>query len=72
MTDDPNQRAYAVWVSEIMLQQTQVATVVNYYEKWMKVHMYSLDLNIIVMENVLIILENINIGYRDKETILLY
>lgn len=27
----------SVWVSEVMLQQTQVATVVNYYNKWMKV-----------------------------------
>lgn len=27
----------AVWVSEIMLQQTQVATVIDYYNKWMKV-----------------------------------
>ena len=26
---------YAVWVSEIMLQQTQVATVVPYFERWM-------------------------------------
>lgn len=29
-------RGYAVWVSEVMLQQTQVATVVDYYKKWMK------------------------------------
>lgn len=27
---------YAVWVSEIMLQQTRVETVVAYFEKWMK------------------------------------
>ena len=27
---------YAVWVSEIMLQQTQVATVIDYYERWMQ------------------------------------
>ncbi|XP_070564071.1 adenine DNA glycosylase-like [Ptychodera flava] len=33
---DLNKRAYSVWVSEIMLQQTQVATVINYYERWMK------------------------------------
>ncbi|KAK3803909.1 hypothetical protein RRG08_059774 [Elysia crispata] len=33
---DVNQSAYATWVSEIMLQQTQVATVINYYNKWMK------------------------------------
>ncbi len=26
---------YAVWISEIMLQQTQVATVVSYFERWM-------------------------------------
>ncbi|XP_062509450.1 adenine DNA glycosylase-like [Corticium candelabrum] len=31
-----NDRAYRVWVSEMMLQQTQVATVVAYYNKWMK------------------------------------
>ncbi|XP_056270291.1 adenine DNA glycosylase isoform X2 [Pseudoliparis swirei] len=33
---DLNIRTYAVWVSEIMLQQTQVATVIAYYNKWMK------------------------------------
>ncbi len=27
---------YAVWVSEIMLQQTQVATVIPYFERWLK------------------------------------
>ncbi len=30
------EEAYAVWVSEIMLQQTQVATVIDYYERWME------------------------------------
>lgn len=30
-TNDP----YAIWVSEVMLQQTQVATVIPYYERWM-------------------------------------
>ncbi|XP_030288261.1 adenine DNA glycosylase [Sparus aurata] len=33
---DLNIRTYGVWVSEIMLQQTQVATVIDYYNKWMK------------------------------------
>ncbi|XP_030428970.1 adenine DNA glycosylase isoform X1 [Gopherus evgoodei] len=33
---DANRRAYAVWVSEIMLQQTQVATVIDYYNRWMQ------------------------------------
>lgn len=27
---------YRVWISEIMLQQTQVATVIPYYERWME------------------------------------
>jgi A/G-specific adenine glycosylase len=31
-TRDP----YAIWVSEIMLQQTQVKTVMPYWERWMK------------------------------------
>lgn len=30
-TNDP----YAIWVSEIMLQQTQVSVVIPYYERWM-------------------------------------
>ncbi|XP_074858500.1 adenine DNA glycosylase isoform X3 [Carettochelys insculpta] len=33
---DPTRRAYTVWVSEIMLQQTQVATVIDYYNRWMQ------------------------------------
>lgn len=31
-TQDP----YAIWVSEIMLQQTQVAAVINYYQRFMQ------------------------------------
>ena len=31
-TSDP----YAILVSELMLQQTQVATVLSYYERWME------------------------------------
>ena len=31
-TRDP----YAVWVSEIMLQQTRVAAVIPYFERWME------------------------------------
>jgi A/G-specific adenine glycosylase len=31
-TRDP----YAIWVSEIMLQQTQVTTVIPYWERWMR------------------------------------
>ncbi|CAN6445235.1 unnamed protein product [Victoria cruziana] len=29
-------RAYAVWVSEVMLQQTRVTTVIDYYNRWMQ------------------------------------
>uniref|UniRef100_A0A0D9XXU2 Adenine DNA glycosylase n=1 Tax=Leersia perrieri TaxID=77586 RepID=A0A0D9XXU2_9ORYZ len=29
------ERAYAVWVSEVMLQQTRVPVVVDYYSRWM-------------------------------------
>ncbi|SVA85055.1 uncharacterized protein METZ01_LOCUS137909, partial [marine metagenome] len=32
--DDP----YKIWLSEIMLQQTQVETVIPYYNKWIKKH----------------------------------
>lgn len=31
-----NKTPYRVWVSEVMLQQTQVKTVVPYFERWMK------------------------------------
>src|SRR6185436_17006855 len=31
-TTDP----YAIWISEIMLQQTQVSTVIPYFERWMR------------------------------------
>lgn len=32
---DRQHDAYAVWISEIMLQQTTVAAVIPYYERWM-------------------------------------
>ncbi len=31
-----NRTPYRVWISEIMLQQTQVSTVIAYFERWMK------------------------------------
>jgi A/G-specific adenine glycosylase len=31
-TTDP----YAIWISEVMLQQTQVATVIPYWERWLR------------------------------------
>lgn len=34
-TEESEKRAYAVWVSEVMLQQTRVQTVIDYFNKWM-------------------------------------
>ena len=31
-----NQDPYRIWISEVMLQQTQVKTVIPYYNRWMK------------------------------------
>ncbi|CAM8933514.1 unnamed protein product [Rhodiola kirilowii] len=31
-----NRRAYEVWVSEVMLQQTRVQTVIDYFNRWME------------------------------------
>ncbi|MCX7866188.1 MAG: A/G-specific adenine glycosylase, partial [Limisphaera sp.] len=31
-TRDP----YAIWIAEVMLQQTRVATVLPYWERWMR------------------------------------
>lgn len=31
-----NRDPYAIWVAEVMLQQTQIATVLPYYKRWMK------------------------------------
>lgn len=48
-----NINAYRVWVSEIMLQQTQVATVIPYYEKFMQRFPTVLDLAKAQQEEVL-------------------
>ncbi|XP_021632003.1 adenine DNA glycosylase isoform X2 [Manihot esculenta] len=32
--EDKEKRAYGVWVSEVMLQQTRVQTVIDYYNRW--------------------------------------
>lgn len=34
-SDEREKRAYAVWVSEVMLQQTRVSTVIDYFNRWM-------------------------------------
>lgn len=35
-TEEGERRAYAVWVSEVMLQQTRVQTVIDYFNRWME------------------------------------
>lgn len=30
-----NRDPYAIWIAEVMLQQTQIATVIPYYERWL-------------------------------------
>ncbi|XP_040190755.1 adenine DNA glycosylase, partial [Rana temporaria] len=49
---DPDRRAYSVWVSEVMLQQTQVSTVIDYYNKWMKTWRTVQDLATASLEEV--------------------
>ncbi|XP_056389077.1 adenine DNA glycosylase isoform X2 [Hyla sarda] len=49
---DLDRRAYSVWVSEVMLQQTQVSTVVDYYTKWMKTWPTLQDLAMASLEEV--------------------
>ncbi|XVE72617.1 hypothetical protein DITRI_Ditri11bG0052400 [Diplodiscus trichospermus] len=34
--EEEEERAYGVWVSEVMLQQTRVQTVIDYYNRWMQ------------------------------------
>jgi len=44
---------YAVWISEVMLQQTQVAVVIPYFERWMRRFPSILDLAGASIEEVL-------------------
>ncbi|KAG0451499.1 hypothetical protein HPP92_026192 [Vanilla planifolia] len=45
-------RAYAVWVSEVMLQQTRVPVVVGYYNRWMEKWPTIRDLSAATLEEV--------------------
>lgn len=47
---DKNHFAYAVWVSEIMLQQTRVATVIEYYNRFVLVvfFFYTCTMHIVI------------------------
>jgi A/G-specific adenine glycosylase len=56
-TTDP----YAVWVSEIMLQQTRVETVIDYFQRWMDRFPTLLDLAAVDRQQVLAVWEGL--GY---------
>lgn len=50
-----NPSPYAVWVSEVMLQQTQVSVVIPYFERWMQIFptiqdLAKADLDIVIKE----------------------
>ena len=59
-TRDP----YAIWISEIMLQQTQIATVIAYYERWMARFPTVADLAEASLDNVLKLWEGL--GYYSR------
>lgn len=48
-----NRDPYRVWVSEIMLQQTQIAAVIPYYERWMRKYPTSKALGKAAIDDVL-------------------
>jgi A/G-specific adenine glycosylase len=56
-TRDP----YAIWISEIMLQQTQVSTVIPYYERWLRAFPTVVDLAAADQQTVLKLWEGL--GY---------
>lgn len=59
-TKDP----YAIWVSEIMLQQTQITTVIPYYERWMARFPTVADLAAASLDEVLKLWEGL--GYYSR------
>ncbi len=55
---------YAIWVSEVMLQQTQVATVIPYFERWMARLPMVADLAAASLDDVLKLWEGL--GYYSR------
>ena len=49
---EPGTSAYGTWVSEVMLQQTRVATVVEYWQRWMQTFPTVQDLAAAPLEKV--------------------
>ena len=59
-TKDP----YRIWISEIMLQQTQVNTVIPYYNKWMKKYPTVKDLSQAELDDLLYLWQGL--GYYNR------
>ena len=59
-TSDP----YRIWISEVMLQQTRVETVIPYYEKWLAVFPDLYSLEAAAEEKVLAVWEGL--GYYSR------
>ncbi|MBS0651098.1 MAG: A/G-specific adenine glycosylase [Verrucomicrobia bacterium] len=55
---------YAVWISEVMLQQTQVAVVISYFERWMQRFPTVKDLALASLEEVIKLWEGL--GYYSR------
>ncbi len=55
---------YKIWISEVMLQQTQVSTVIPYYQKWMRVFPDVLSLASSSLQDVLKLWEGL--GYYNR------
>jgi A/G-specific adenine glycosylase len=59
-----NSNPYAIWVSEIMLQQTRVDTVIPYYQRWMQRFPEVVDLAEASLHEVLVMWEGL--GYYQR------
>ena len=59
--------AYAVWVSEIMLQQTTVKTVLDYFDRWMKHFPTMSDLSNADIQDVLLMWQGLGYYTRAKK-----
>ena len=59
-----NTQPYRIWISEIMLQQTQVNTVIPYYNKWMKKYPTVKDLSKAALDDLLYLWQGL--GYYNR------
>ncbi len=59
-TSDP----YAIWVAEVMLQQTQIVTVIPYYERWLDSYPNVRELSLASLDEVLKMWEGL--GYYGR------